>query len=496
MSQVTMTLARSIEAAAPHLEIGRELGRDGPVQVFEARQIDANRRIRLRVCPLTQCALGRTAAQIQSALARLKSLKHPVVVSTFSGGVAGDVAYFETEYGQGRPIAAFVETNRLSDRQLVEFAAKLCEGLGYLHSQGIGYGELLPNGLTIARAAGSLRVAPKLSRVEGMHALKADGSDQRAFAALLSSLLAKRTGGVDSPVIGSLQDIARRCAATRSSAPSFNEIALELKSLGEQQNIDYLKSALHFAEPLLIAPPAPAKPSFVNFDMRGGYWVLFVAIGITAGIVSGIVNRDDRRNTPQTSTLKPSWQAPSGLRVDVPYRPEDTASSNDTAAPEDTSFGGGGADSNNSRPGMGTISSNTAYHFTPSPRLPSRPGYAAERIGIVPPVDMTPTEDFILSNPTFATDEYRQTVLTMDVEVPQEAQRIHRMVWVIEAGDDIRLQAHLIPRLEAGGTIRGRIAFGMDNQLKPPISTYFAEETTRMNEPRRVSNLLSVPEPE
>jgi hypothetical protein len=38
--------------------------------------------------------------------------------------------------------------------------------------------------------------------------------------------------------------------------------------------------------------------------------------------------------------------------------------------------------------------------------------------------------------------------------------------------------------------------FGFDNQLKSPISTYLAEETTRMNEPRRVSNLLSVPEPE
>jgi hypothetical protein len=84
----------------------------------------------------------------------------------------------------------------------------------------------------------------------------------------------------------------------------------------------------------------------------------------------------------------------------------------------------------------------------------------------------------------------------MDVEVPQEAQRIHRMVWVIEAGDDIRLQAHLFPRLDRNGTIRGRIAFGMDHQLNSPISTYLAEETTRMNEPRRVSNLLSVPEPE
>jgi hypothetical protein len=313
---------------------------------------------------------------------------------------------------------------------------------------------------------------------------------------LLSSLLAKRAGGVDSPVVGSLREIAKRCAAARSSAPSFNEIALELKSLSEQQNIDYLKSAMHFAEPLLVAPPAPAKPSFVNLDMRGGYWWVFVAIGITAGIVSGIVNRDDRHNAPQTSTLKPSWQVPSGPRVDVPKRPEETASANDNSVPEDTSFGGGGTASRNSRPSMGTISSNTAYHFTPAPHLQNRPGYAAERIGIVPPVDMTPTEDFKLSNPTWVTDELRQTVLTIDIEVPQEAQWNLRMVWMIEAGDNVRLQARLIPRLDASGTIRGRIVFGLDNQLKSPISTYFAEETTRMNEPRRVSNLLSVPEPE
>ena len=189
MSQVVADRSKSIQAFAPHLEIGRRLSNAGNIQVFEARQIDTNRRIMLRICPLPQCALGQSAAQVERAVAKLRALHHPGLATIYNGGMADNAVYLETELVHGRNLSDFTAGRWLSDRQVFELAMKVCETLEYLHSQSIAYGDLIPNGMLIARNLGSLRASAKLIRGEGMRAFQPDGRDQRAFAAFVTALI-------------------------------------------------------------------------------------------------------------------------------------------------------------------------------------------------------------------------------------------------------------------------------------------------------------------
>ena len=123
------------------------------------------------------------------------------------------------------------------------------------------------------------------------------------------------------------------------------------------------------------------------------------------------------------------------------------------------------------------------------------PGSSFERIGLTPPVEEPPTEDITLSNPAWVVDDFGKSVLSVECTAPI-SDRGNRLVWIVEVGGQTRMRAHLHGDVGEPKTLRGDFVFTPANELRSPITTYLAVEPIGFGEPRRVSNILSVAEPE
>ncbi len=261
MSQAVLVDAKALRAAAPHLELGREVASSGGWTTFAARRVDENRRVMVRVGSLERTGLGRDASQVAGAIGRLKSLQHPGLATIAGGGVAGANAFLEIEHVRGLPIGAFLERTRLSSRQRCELAAQVCEAVAYLQERGISYGSLLPAGVWVARQTGSLRISVKLPQWERVCKYTADGSDQRALGELLKKLVESAPAGA-----AGAQELAEKadlCAASTGDAPMLSELSKELRGITARSHArSGANGASHTAEYLDVAPPkaiAPAK---------------------------------------------------------------------------------------------------------------------------------------------------------------------------------------------------------------------------------------------
>jgi hypothetical protein len=70
-----------------------------------------------------------------------------------------------------------------------------------------------------------------------------------------------------------------------------------------------------------------------------------------------------------------------------------------------------------------------------------------------------------------------------------------RLLWIIESNGERQYEARLFPRITGGqGTLKGEISTISTGRLRPPLTTYLAEEPIGFGEPRRVSNILTIPE--
>lgn len=349
---------------APHLEVRREVGQHGGWTVYEARRVDLNGPVTLRVGPLRSCTLGRDASQLAGAVARLKKLNHPALAEIGGAGVVDDQAYIELARLSGQPLAQYLEGRSLSEVQRLEVALQVAEALCYLHEHGIGYGAALDEGVWVERKPGSLRLMVKLVRWERVGKFTADGGDQRAFAELLKVI----TAGADAATGQFLTEMAARCGAAASDAPKFKNLAGELLTTIRSKNTALVKLTLvHLAEPLDVNAPKVVTRSAAS-TVRGdgssnsavGWRGAAAVIAIAVGALSAAITNQNRTGLPRPSLPSPP-----------------------------TSYSGSVLPGSSSVPGYGAVygspSPPSSAATPPMPTAPHRPNIDPFRADVTPP---------------------------------------------------------------------------------------------------------------
>lgn len=354
----------TLPAIAPHLEVRRKLGQHGGWTVYEARRVDLDRPVTLRVGPLRSCTLGRDASQLAGAVARLKKLTHPALAAIEGAGIADEQAYIEHERLSGQPLAQYLEGRSLSEAQRLEIALQVAEALSYLHEQGIGYAAALDGGVWVERRPGSLRLMVKLVRWERVGKFTADGGDQRAFAELLKVIAA----GADATTGQLLNEMATRCAATDGDASKLKNLAGELLTTIKGKHAALAKlTSVHLAEPLDVNAPkivTRSAPATVRGDgssnSAAGWGGAAAVIAIVVGALSAAINNHNRASLPR------------------PTLPSPPASYSGSVLPDASSVPGYGAI-------YGSPSPPSSVTPPPMPTAPHRPNIDPFQADVTPP---------------------------------------------------------------------------------------------------------------
>ena len=146
--------------AGQHLgefRIVREIGRGGMGIVYEAVQTSLNRKVALKVLPvsamLSDTALERFHRETNTA----GRLHHTNIVPVHAVGEQGDICYFAMQYIDGRTLAHFLRTadarsyrfDREHFRRVARWGRQVAEALDYAHQQGVIHRDLKPANLML-----------------------------------------------------------------------------------------------------------------------------------------------------------------------------------------------------------------------------------------------------------------------------------------------------------------------------------------------------------
>ncbi|HEU0035592.1 MAG TPA: serine/threonine-protein kinase [Kofleriaceae bacterium] len=148
-----------------HFRIARELGAGGMGIVYEAWDLDLDRRVAIKVVRDRQAgsAAGRRLVEEAQAMARLA---HPNVVAVHEVGTVADQVFVVMELVPGVTLAEWLATPR-TWREIVRAFAEAGDGLVAAHEAGLVHGDFKPSNVLVDPATNRVRVADfGLARLE------------------------------------------------------------------------------------------------------------------------------------------------------------------------------------------------------------------------------------------------------------------------------------------------------------------------------------------
>lgn len=135
----------------------KSIGVGGMGVVYEAEQESPKRRIALK---LLSSGMGNEArltprflreGQIQAGL------QHPGIVQVYETGTTVDrgriLSFIAMELVEGKSLLDYVQSHRLSLRDVIGLILKVCEAVGYAHQRGVIHRDLKPSNILVAKSA-------------------------------------------------------------------------------------------------------------------------------------------------------------------------------------------------------------------------------------------------------------------------------------------------------------------------------------------------------
>src|SRR5204862_7328790 len=162
------------------------------------RAFDERLQRQVAVKEITSSAPARVAREAQAAA----RLNHPGIVTLYELGSEGDRALLVSELVDGATLAELARCGDLSDREVAEFGADVCEALAHAHERGVIHRDVKPQNVIV--------------RVD-------DGAGRRAklMDCGIASLVGSPTLTATGEVVGTLAYMApEQAAGTGSSAAS------------------------------------------------------------------------------------------------------------------------------------------------------------------------------------------------------------------------------------------------------------------------------------
>lgn len=140
-------------------EIGERLGAGGYGTVYRAWDRTLEREVAVKVLETASASGPRIQREAQAAA----RLNHPGIVALFEFvhhefGPEGGRAYLVSELVEGDTVRELIDRDLLSDREIAELGADLCEALDHAHGRGVVHRDLKPANLIVPRADGRVKL--------------------------------------------------------------------------------------------------------------------------------------------------------------------------------------------------------------------------------------------------------------------------------------------------------------------------------------------------
>jgi len=126
--------------------IERRIGSGGFGVVYEAWDGRLERTVAVKAIESHGEAAARVLREAQAAA----RLNHPGIVTLYEMGEEDGAALLVTELVDGSPLASLNAAGSLSDREVGEIGADLCEALDHAHSRGVVHRDIKPQNVLVA----------------------------------------------------------------------------------------------------------------------------------------------------------------------------------------------------------------------------------------------------------------------------------------------------------------------------------------------------------
>lgn len=149
----------ALKGLLPGHEIIRLIGRGGMGAVYEARQVDLDRQVALKLLPPALNEDATFAERFRREAQTMARLRHPNILSVFEfGQSAAGHLYFSMEYVAGGDLGARMKRGPLSPLEALRLVKELCAALEVAHAHGVIHRDIKPSNILLT-ADGTVKVA-------------------------------------------------------------------------------------------------------------------------------------------------------------------------------------------------------------------------------------------------------------------------------------------------------------------------------------------------
>jgi len=135
-------------------EVVRRLGRGGAGSVYEARHVDLQKPVALKMLHAEHAGDARMRERFLFEGKATSRLRHPHVVDVSDYGVQDGSAFLVMEYLDGEDLASLLQREgALPVERIVELLLPICAGVSAAHEAGIVHRDLKPENIFLARNA-------------------------------------------------------------------------------------------------------------------------------------------------------------------------------------------------------------------------------------------------------------------------------------------------------------------------------------------------------
>jgi serine/threonine protein kinase len=134
--------AKSLESMIEGYQIVEEMPRGGQAVVYKAVHTATKTNVAIKVLLPTLMASARARYYFEREAELIASLDHPNIVSIRDSGIIHHQYFFVMQYIEGEPLERYVQSHKLSFREIVLLFNKICAAITYAHQQGVIHRDL------------------------------------------------------------------------------------------------------------------------------------------------------------------------------------------------------------------------------------------------------------------------------------------------------------------------------------------------------------------
>ncbi|MCK6455472.1 MAG: ABC transporter substrate-binding protein [Phycisphaerae bacterium] len=135
--------------AFPGYRLIREIHRGGQGVVFQAVQIETNRKVAIKVIGEGPFAGDDAKERFKREIELIAALDHPNIVKVVGSGVSRGFYFYAMDYIRGKRFDESVHGSNVPVKQMLATFTKVCDAVDYAHRRGIVHRDLKPSNILV-----------------------------------------------------------------------------------------------------------------------------------------------------------------------------------------------------------------------------------------------------------------------------------------------------------------------------------------------------------